>query len=168
MSKAFTSEETPEAAPLVRAPPRLAPGEVRYVTPEGHAALRAALEAARDERVAAAALAEPGRTARLGELDARAGMHEATLASLTVLGPEAAPDGAAGFGTWVTVEDEVGARTTWRLVGPDEVDPRRGLISVHSPVARALLGRREGDEVEVARPGGTRCLVLVAVRRTVP
>jgi len=47
MSKAFTSEETPEQGPVVRAPPRLAPGEVRCVTPQGAAALRAQLARAR-------------------------------------------------------------------------------------------------------------------------
>jgi transcription elongation factor GreB len=165
VSKAFTSEETPEAGPVVRAPPRLAPGEVRYVTPEGQAALREALAAARAE---AAGLPEPGRAARRADLDARAALLEATLATLTVLGPDATPAGQVGFGSWVTVEDDGGARTTWRLVGPDEVDPRRGLISVHSPVARALLGRRVGDEVEVARPGGERRLAVAAVGRTPP
>ncbi|HET9552922.1 MAG TPA: GreA/GreB family elongation factor [Anaeromyxobacteraceae bacterium] len=165
MSKAFTSEETPEAGPVVRAPPRLAPGEVRYVTPEGQAALREALAGARAERAGAAALPEPARAARLADLDARAALLEATLATLTVLGPEATPAGQVGFGSWVTVEDDDGGRTTWRLVGPDEVDPRRGLISVHSPVARALLGRRAGDEVEVARPGGERHLAIAAVER---
>ena len=44
MSKAFTSEETPDLGPVVRPPPRLAPGEIRYVTPEGQASLREALE----------------------------------------------------------------------------------------------------------------------------
>jgi transcription elongation factor GreB len=153
VSKAFTSEETQDERPLARLPPRLAPGEVRYVTPEGHAALRAALEEARAER--------PG-----GE--ARAALLEATLATLTILGPERAPEGQAAFGTWVTVEDEGGARTTWRLVGPDEADPRRGLLSVHSPAARALLGRCLGDEVELPRPGGARQVTLAAVSRLAP
>ena len=49
MSKAFTSEETPEAELVARPPPRLAPGEVRYVTPEGQAALRAALAHVQEE-----------------------------------------------------------------------------------------------------------------------
>ena len=84
MSKAFTSEETPDEGPLTRPPPRLAPGEVRYVTPEGQAALRSALEAARAEGPAGEALA-----ARLS----------ATLAVLTVLGPEAAPEGEVAFGS---------------------------------------------------------------------
>ena len=154
MSKAFTSEETPDEPPLVRAPPRLAPGEVRWVTPEGQAALRLAVAAAR----------------RLGtpEGDARAALLEATLAVLTALGPEGAPEGEVAFARWVTVEDEEGRRTTWRIVGPDEADARRGLLSAHAPLARALLGRRAGDEVEVVRPDGARPLTVVAVHLAPP
>ncbi len=166
MSKAFTSEETPDVGPISRAPPRLAPGEVRYVTPEGFAALGAELARLRSERTAAAGLASDAeRAVRLQELDRRAALVEGTLAALTVCGPDSAPEGVAAFGTWVTVLDGAGARQTWRIVGPDEADPRRGLVSVQSPVARALLGRAEGDVVEVDRPGGRAELTLLAVRR---
>ncbi len=154
MSKAFTSEETPELGPVVRAAPRLAPGEVRYVTPEGHAALRDELERLRAAGTPAA--------------EARGALLEATLRALTVAGPDAAPEGVAAFATWVTVEEEGGTRRTWRLVGADEADARRGLVSIHSPVGRALVGRRAGDEVEVEHPGGTRTLTVVEVRRTPP
>jgi transcription elongation factor GreB len=134
----------------VRAVPRLAPGEVRYVTPEGHAELRRALDRYRADG------------------DPMATVLERTLAVLTVLGPEAAPEGVVAFGTWVTVEDGSGSRPTWRIVGPDEADARRGRISAHSPVARALLGKVPGDGVEVERPGGTVELRVTAVSRTPP
>jgi transcription elongation factor GreB len=149
VSKAFTSEETPETGPVVRPPPRLAPGEVRYVTPEGLAALRS-------------------RRAALPPSDPRGAALDATMATLTVLGPASAPEGVVAFGTWVTVEDGTGARTTWRLVGPDEADARRGLLSVHAPVAVALLGRGVGDAVVVERPGGAIELTVLAIRRTAP
>ena len=68
VSKAFTSEETPDSGPLGRALPRLAPGEARYVTPEGQAALRAALEVAGTDPSPAA--------------QARAALLEATLAKI--------------------------------------------------------------------------------------
>ncbi len=168
MSKAFTSEETPDLEPVVRPAPRLAPGEVRYVTPEGRAALRAELARLGAERDAAAALPEAERGARAADLDRRVAVVEATLAALTVLGPDAAPDGKVAFATWVTVEDADGRRSTWRIVGPDESAPRRGLLGVDSPVARALLGRRAGDTAEVARPGGTAELTIVEVRRSPP
>jgi transcription elongation factor GreB len=165
MSKAFTSEETPELEPVVRPPPRLAPGEVRYVTPEGRDALRAELARLAAERASAAALPEAERGSRIADLDRRAAVVEATLAALTVLGPDAAPDGKVAFASWVTVEDADGRRTTWRIVGPDESAPRRGLLGVDSPVARALLGRAVGETVEVVRPGGTAELTIVDVRR---
>jgi transcription elongation factor GreB len=150
VSKAFTSEDAPPPEAPVRAPPRLAPGEVRHVTPEGHREMREAL----------------ARHRAAG--DPRAPLLEGTLAVLTVLGPEGAPEGIVAFATWVTVEDEGGARSTWRIVGPDEADPRRGRISVHSPVARALLGRSPDDRVEVSRPGGAVELRVVDVSRTPP
>lgn len=168
MSKAFTSEETPELEPVVRPPPRLAPGEVRYVTPEGYAALRGDLARLAAERTTAAKLAAPERTARVAELDRRAAAVEGTLAALTVLGPDAAPAGKVAFATWVVVEDAGARRTTWRIVGPDESAPRRGLLGVDSPVARALLGREAGDTVEVLRPGGAAELTVVEVRRSAP
>jgi transcription elongation factor GreB len=157
VSKAFTSEEPTGQAPLGRTAPRLAPGELRYVTPEGHAALRAELARLESERAGA----EPGRADALAR---RSATVASTLATLTVLSPESAPEGKVGFGTWVTVEDGEGRRHTWRIVGADEADARRGLVSVGSPVARALLGREEGDEVEVDRPGGRVALTVVAVR----
>jgi transcription elongation factor GreB len=168
MSKAFTSEEAPEVASAVREAPRVAPGEVRYVTPEGHAALRAELARLR------VAVGEGGeglaseRTARGEERARRVALLEGTLAALTVLDQSALPAGQVGFGSWVTVEDVEGRRSTWRLVGPDEADPRRGAVSAHSPVGRALLGRTVGDEVEVERPGGARSYQVVAVARTAP
>lgn len=166
MSKAFTSEEAPETAPASRSPPRLAPGEVRYATPEGFAALQAELSRLRAERAASSDVAdEAERSARQADLDRRAALVEGTLAVLTVLGPEAAPEGTVGFGTWVTVADAAGDRQTWRIVGPDEADPRGGLVSASSPVARALLGREAGETVEVVRPGGTAELTILSVRR---
>jgi len=149
VSKAFTSEETPDPGPVVRVPPRLAPGEIRYVTPEGMAALRRELAA-------------------LPPADPRAAMVERTLASLTVLSPDAAPEGKVGFGCWVTVEDGAGARRTWRLVGADEADPHRGLVSVHAPVGAALLGKEVGDVAEVERPGGSAEYEIVAIGKTGP
>jgi transcription elongation factor GreB len=160
VSKAFTSEEAADLPPVVRPPPRLAPGEVRHVTPEGHAALRAA--------AAASTLAALERDLRAAEIEARLAALEATLAVLTVLGPERAPAGRVAFGTWVNVEDEAGRRATWRIVGPDESDPSRGLVGVESPLARALLGREAGDEVEVRRPAGKLRLTVREVHRTSP
>jgi transcription elongation factor GreB len=157
VSKAFTSEETPDPTPPVREPPRVRPGEIRYVTPEGQAALRAELERLRGP----AAPTDPDRSRR-------ALLLERTLEALTVLGPDRVPDGEVGFATWVTVEDEDGVRATWRIVGPDEADARRGSVSALSPLGRALVGRSVGETVEVERPGGVREYTICEVRRRPP
>lgn len=145
----------------MREPPQLEPGEVRYVTPEGHAALRAELG-----RLLAWAGDGGGTFAE--ERSRRTLLVERTLATLTVLGPERVPEGQVGFGTWVTVEGEDGACATWRLVGPDEADARKGSISALSPLGRALLGRTEGEVVEVELPGGVREFTIRGVCRTPP
>lgn len=166
MSKAFTSEETPESELVVRPPPRLAPGEVRYVTPEGQAALRRAVREVERQRSGLESAAPAEREARQADLDRRAAFLQGTLSALTVLGPEAAPEGQVAFGSWVTVEDEAGERATWRVVGPDEADAKKRQVSVDAPLARALLGKRAGDTALVRRPKGEVELTIVEVRRT--
>ena len=68
-------------------------------------------------------------------------------------GPRKDPD-RVYFGGWVEIEDEAGEVQRYQLVGPDEFDAADGRISVDSPVGRALMGKRVGDEVIVRRPKG--------------
>jgi transcription elongation factor GreB len=72
-------------------------------------------------------------------------------------------DGRVGCGTSVTVEEADGRRTEYEIVGPDEVAPARGQISIASPVARALLGKRAGDVVVLRRPRGDIEVTVVSV-----
>jgi transcription elongation factor GreB len=58
------------------------------------------------------------------------------------------------FGAWVTLSDEQNIDMAFRVVGPDELDPKRGLISMDAPLARAMMGRTVDDEVVVITPGG--------------
>lgn len=67
------------------------------------------------------------------------------------------------FGATITVEDDDGSETTYRVVGPDEIDAAKNWISIDSPLARGLLGKRLDDEVRVETPSGTRLLVIVAI-----
>ena len=71
--------------------------------------------------------------------------------------------GKVVFGATVKVADEDGKEQRWQIVGEDEADSKRGLISVNSPIARALIGKKEGDVVEVTAPGGTRELEILGV-----
>jgi len=69
------------------------------------------------------------------------------------------------FGTTVVVEDlETEIETKYRIVGEDESDVKEGLISVRSPIARALIGRELDDEVTVRAPGGDRKMVITDVQ----
>ncbi len=69
------------------------------------------------------------------------------------------------FGATVELEDQDdGSKVTYQIVGDAEADIRRGLISVLSPIARALVGKSKGDVVDVAAPAGVRSYEIVAVR----
>jgi len=74
-------------------------------------------------------------------------------------------NGRVVFGSTVEVEDQDGgAKLTYQLVGDDEADIKRGMLSVSSPIARALIGKSEGDVVDVTAPAGTRSYEIVSVR----
>ncbi len=69
------------------------------------------------------------------------------------------------FGATIDLEDEdSGAKQTYQIVGEDEADIKAGRISVGSPIARALVGKSQGDSVEVTTPGGKRSYEIIAVR----
>ncbi len=73
--------------------------------------------------------------------------------------------GRVVFGATVELEVEGGgAPVRYQLVGDDEADIKQGLLSVSSPIARALIGKTEGDVVDVTTPGGTRSYEIVSVR----
>ena len=73
--------------------------------------------------------------------------------------------GKVVFGTTVELEGaEDGVRVTYQVVGEDEADIRQGLIAITSPIARALVGKEEGDTVNVQAPGGVRSYEIVKVR----
>jgi transcription elongation factor GreA len=75
------------------------------------------------------------------------------------------PTGKVVFGATVELEDEDGGNAvTYQLVGEDEADIRGGRISITSPIARALIGKVQGDVVEVAAPGKTRSYEIVSVK----
>ena len=155
----------------------------RYITPQGFHAiakeheeiwtkLRPRIVA---EVEAAAALGDRSENAeyiygkrKLRELDRRLRFLSQKMDTLTVLEPVPHPSGRAFFGAWVTVEQEDGGERTYRLVGADEFDVQQGLLSVDSPLGRALLGKGEGDVVVVQRPAGPAEVTILGVRWTAP
>ncbi len=73
-------------------------------------------------------------------------------------------EGKVVFGATVVVSEGGQEEQTYRIVGEDEADIRDGLVSIGSPLARALIGHHEGDEVRVAAPSGDRLLEILEVR----
>lgn len=103
------------------------------------------------------------RKKELREIDRRLRYLGRRLDVLTVV--RARPDNPERvfFGAWVTVADPAGDESRYRLVGADETDAKAGWISLHSPVARGLLGKRVGDVVCVELPAGQAEMEIVEV-----
>mgnify|MGYP003643060616 FL=1 len=70
------------------------------------------------------------------------------------------------FGAWVSIEDENGTQSEYRIVGPDEFDDAPEYISMDSPLARALMKKRIDDEVYVSLPKGRQVYCIIAIRYT--
>jgi transcription elongation factor GreA len=103
---------------------------------------------------------------RQGFIEGRISEVEAKLANAQVIDPAAIDaDGNVVFGATVDLEEGAsGERVTYQIVGDDEADIKHGKISVSSPIARALIGKAEGDTADVQAPGGVRSYDILAVR----
>jgi len=93
-----------------------------------------------------------------GFIEGRLADLEAKLSNAQIIDPKTLDaDGRIVFGATVELEDaESGDSVTYQIVGDDEADIKQGMISVSSPIARALIGKYAGDSVEVQAPGGVR------------
>ncbi len=91
---------------------------------------------------------------------------EAKLANAQVIDPKVVDaDGRCVFGATVELEESKGGESvTYQIVGEDEADIKKGKVSISSPIARALIGKYAGDEVEVQTPGGVRKYEILEVR----
>ncbi|HUP91997.1 MAG TPA: transcription elongation factor GreB [Solimonas sp.] len=150
-----------------------------YITAAGHARLKAEFEHLWRERRPdvvrhlAAAAAEGDRSENaeyqyrkkeLREIDARLKYLTLRLDEVKIADLKPADETRVYFGAQVELADaDTGAERSYRIVGADEADAAKGLISVDAPVARALLGRRVGDVVEVQLPAARVQLEIVAV-----
>ncbi|MCB1624135.1 MAG: transcription elongation factor GreB [Pseudomonadales bacterium] len=150
----------------------------QFITPAGAARLQAELDALwRIERPAvtqavseAAAQGDRSENAeytygkrRLREIDRRVRFLRKRLDGMVIVDQAPADRQRVFFGAWVTLADETGATIRHRIVGPDEFDMVADYISLDSPLARALLGKRLDEEVRVALPVGERRLAIVAI-----
>jgi transcription elongation factor GreB len=101
---------------------------------------------------------------KLREIDRRMRYLTKRLERAVVIDPRQPRGEKIFFGATVEIEDEAAVRTTYQIVGEDEIDSDANKISWRSPVGRALLGRSAGDVVTVRRPAGEVELEIVAVR----
>jgi transcription elongation factor GreA len=102
---------------------------------------------------------------RQGFIEGRIAEIEGKLSAAQIIDPSTLDAGGrAVFAATVELEDEdSGARVKYQIVGEDEADLKHGLINVSSPIARAIIGKEEGDSVEVQTPGGTKRYEIMAV-----
>lgn len=149
------------------------------ITPEGHARLKAELDdlwrVQRPEvvRALAAAAAEGDRSEnaeytyrkkQLGGIDRRVRYLSKRLESLRIVDTAPADPEAVYFGAWVEVERLASGETArYRVVGPDETDAKQGWISIDSPLARAMLGKRIDDTFEARLPDGAAGFAILGV-----
>jgi transcription elongation factor GreA len=105
---------------------------------------------------------------RQGFIEGRIQEVEGKLSAAQVIDPSTLDAGGrVVFGATVELSDEdSGSLVTYQIVGEDEADLKHGLINISSPIARALIGKEEGDTAEVLAPGGIRRYEVVAVSYT--
>jgi transcription elongation GreA/GreB family factor len=140
MSRAFTRESDDDPGTL---PERPVSSHPNLVTPNGLAALEAQVKSLGNELTEARASGDSTQRARI-ERDLR--YFTRRLATARVVAPATAPD-RVRFGVQVRLRNESGAEQSFRLVGEDEADAGRGLLSWVSPLGQALLGHEPGDPV---------------------
>lgn len=101
---------------------------------------------------------------RQGFLEGRIGELEFKIVNAEIIETKKLPKDRAVFGSRVILENiDTGEDVEYQLVGPDESDIEKGRISVSSPLGRALIGKKPGDELTVQVPGGQRAYELVEI-----
>ena len=103
---------------------------------------------------------------RQGFVEGRILELEGKLSTAQVIDPASLnAEGRVVFGSTVDLEDEdTGVKVTYQIVGEDEADIKLGLVNISSPIARALIGKEEGDMAEVQAPGGVKHYEIIQVR----
>ena len=149
MSRAFVNDDTLAQASETVLPDRPVSPHPNLVTETGLQALEHELQLARDAlalAVKAEDAQERNRQSAVPLRDIR--YYSERLRTAQLVPPAASPD-TVGFGNSVSLRYDDGRKVTYRIVGEDEADPAKGLISYVSPVARGLTGKAVGDEITV-------------------
>jgi transcription elongation factor GreB len=151
----------------------------KYITPQGAQRLKSELDQLwKVERpqvtasvAAAAAQGDRSENAeyiygkrRLREIDRRVRFLRQRLDGMNIVTQPPTERSRIFFGSWVTLEDDTGKQSRYRLVGPDEFDHAPGYISMDAPLGRALLGKRLDDELTIHLPThNTQRFIIVAI-----
>ncbi len=137
----------------------------RLKNTERHAVIQAIAEARAQGDLSENAEYEAAKD-KQGFIEGRILEIESKLAAAQVIDPaKLDAGGRVVFGATVELEEEAsGAAVTYQIVGDDEADLKLGLISISSPIARALIGKEVGDVAEVQAPGGVKSYEIMAVR----
>jgi transcription elongation factor GreA len=132
---------------------------------ERHAVIQAISEARAQGDLSENAEYEAAKD-KQGFIEGRIKELESKLAAAQVIEPSTLDaEGKVVFGSTVDLEDEgSGNKVTYQIVGDDEADLKLGLISISSPIARALIGKEGGDVAEVQAPGGVKRWEIMDVR----
>ena len=137
----------------------------RLKTVERHAVIQAIAEARAQGDLSENAEYDAAKD-KQGFIEGRILEIEAKLAAAQVIDPSSLDAGGrVVFGSTVDLEEEAtGQQVSYQIVGDDEADLKLGLISISSPIARALIGKSKGDVAEVRAPGGVKSYEIVGVR----
>lgn len=137
----------------------------RLKTVERHAVIQAIAEARAQGDLSENAEYEAAKD-KQGFIEGRILEIEGKLAAAQIIDPKSLnAEGRVVFGSTVGLEEEEsGAKVTYQIVGDDEADLKLGLVSISSPIARALIGKEVGDVAEVRAPGGVKSYEIVEVR----
>jgi len=154
------------------------PPSAKYITAEGEKALKAELHQLwKVERptvtqsvTEAAAQGDRSENAeyiygkkRLREIDRRVRYLSKRLEEMTVVSEPPSNQDKIYFGASVTLEDQEQNSLNYKIVGPDELDPRKGHISIDAPLGRALLGKEVDSEIEIDSPEGRKVYYVLAI-----
>jgi transcription elongation factor GreA len=137
----------------------------RLKTVERHAVIQAISEARAQGDLSENAEYEAAKD-KQGFIEGRILEIESKMAAAQIIDPSTLDaEGRVVFGSTVDLEEEEsGAKVTYQIVGDDEADLKLGLISISSPIARALIGKVVGDVAEVQAPGGAKSYEIAGVR----
>ncbi|MCC7081362.1 MAG: GreA/GreB family elongation factor [Burkholderiales bacterium] len=163
MSRAFV-KEADDNLPSDELPERPQSPHANYVTPRGLAQLHARVHALQEERDRLAAQDDPMARTRLLEVKRDLRYFQGRVERAILVNPADQPREEVRFGAEVAIEDENGARTTYRIVGEDEAEVNAGRISWASPLGKALIGLRVGDSFAWNRAGTPQDVAVVDIR----